>query len=69
MCRERCNLLFIYCYMIQHIKTRPQPFHVEPVITKWCSQQIVIRTMHINTITVNHHETPYPSLYLYVQYI
>jgi hypothetical protein len=61
--------LLIYYYTFQHIQTRLKPLDTEPLtLQTYYSQQIVIRTIDINIITVNQHKTPYTSLYLYSIY-
>jgi hypothetical protein len=58
-------LYCIYC-MFRHIHTRPKPLDTELVTQPPCSnQQVVIKAMHINTITINQtYRPPYTSLYL-----
>jgi hypothetical protein len=61
-------LLFVlFIYLLLHVPAHPNKG--EAIGLQICyGQDIVIRTMHINTITVNQHETPYTSLYLYSIY-
>lgn len=59
------SLLLLF---ITHSSTL-KPSDTEPVALQTCySQQITIRAMHIDTITVNQHESPHTSWHLYSIY-